>query len=46
MKKLISKGEASINAINVLIIPEADRYKLTAIALKLYKSIPLNQTEK
>ena len=27
MKKLISKEEVSINAINALIIPKADRYK-------------------
>ena len=33
MKKLISKEEVSINSINSLIIPEAERYKLTAIAL-------------
>ena len=36
----------SINAINCLIIPEADRYKLTAISLKLHQSIPLTQNEK
>ena len=46
MKKLISKEEVSINAINALIIPEADRYKLTAIALKLHQSIALTQSEK
>ena len=46
MKKLISKEEVSINAINALIIPEADRYKLTGIALKLHQSIPLTQSEK
>ena len=46
MKKLISKEEVSINAINALIIPEADRYKLTAIALKLHQSIKLTQSEK
>ena len=37
MRKLISKEEVSINAINSLIIPKADRYKLTAIALKLHQ---------
>ena len=31
MKKLISKEEVSINAINALIIPETDRYKLTSL---------------
>ena len=41
MRKLTSKEEVSINAINYLIIPEADRYKLTAIALKLHQSITL-----
>ena len=46
MKKLISKEEVSIHAINTLIIPEADRYKLTAIALKFHQSIPLTQSEK
>jgi hypothetical protein len=46
MKKLISKEEASINAIQDLIIPEADKYKLTAIALKLHQSIRLTQSEK
>jgi hypothetical protein len=46
MKKLISKEEVSINAINALIIPEADRNKLTAIALKLHQSISLTQSEK
>ena len=45
MKKLISKEDVAINAINTLIIPEADRYKLTAITLKL-QSIPLTQSEK
>ena len=44
--KLISREEQSINAINALIIPEADRYKLTAIALKLHQAIPLTTTEK
>ena len=44
-KKFISKEEQSINAINALIIPEADRYKLTAIALKLHQSIQLTQSE-
>ena len=37
MKKLISKEAVSINAINSLIIPEAVRYKLTAIAIKLHQ---------
>ena len=46
MKKLISKEAVSINAINSLIIPEADRYKLTAIAIKLHQSIQLTQSEK
>ena len=46
MKKLISKEGVSINAINSLIIPEAGRYKLTAIALKLHQSIQLTQSEK
>ena len=46
MKKLISKEEVSINAINSLIIPEADRYKLTAIALKLHQSITLTESER
>ena len=32
MNKLISKEEVSINAINSLIIPDTDRYKLTSIA--------------
>ena len=36
----------SINAIQALIIPEADKYKLTAIALKLHQSITLTQSEK
>ena len=45
MKKLISKEEVSINAINALIIPEADRYNLTAIALKLHQSITLTQVK-
>jgi hypothetical protein len=46
MKKLISKEAVSINAINSLIIPETDRYKLTAIAIKLHQSIALTQSEK
>jgi hypothetical protein len=46
MKKLISKEEVSINAINALLIPETDRYKLTAIALKLHQSITLTQSER
>ena len=46
MKRLISKEEVSISAINSLIIPEADRYKLTSIALKLHQSISLTQSEK
>ena len=45
MKKLISAEEQSINAINSLIILEADRYKLIAIALKLQQSIALTQSE-
>ena len=36
----------SIDAINPLIIPKADRYKLTAIAIKLHQSIQLTQSEK
>ena len=43
MKKLISREEQSINA---LIIPESDRYKLKAIALKLQQSIQFTQSEK
>ena len=46
MKKFITKVEQSINAINALIIPKTDRYKLTAIALKLYQSIHLTPSEK
>ena len=45
MKKLVSKEEASINAINALILPEEDRYKLTTIALKLHQSIPLHKVK-
>ena len=45
MRKLISKEEVSINAINSLIIPETDRYKLTSIALKLHQSIQLTQVK-
>ena len=44
--KLISREEQSINAFNALIIAEADRFKLTAITLKLHQSIPLTKTEK
>ena len=46
IKKLIFKEAVSINAINSLIIPESDRYKLTAIAIKLHQSIQLTQSEK
>ena len=45
MKKAISAEEQSINALNSLIIPETDRYKLIAIALKLHQSIQLTQSE-
>ena len=43
MKKLISREEQSINAINTLKIPESDHQ---AIALKLHQSIQLTQSEK
>ena len=46
MKKLISREEVLINAINSLIIPEADRNILTAIALKLHQSITRTLSEK
>ena len=46
MRTLITKEEVSNNVINSLIVPEADRYKLTAIALKLHRSITLTQSEK
>ena len=46
VKKLISKEQQSFNAINTLIIPESDRYKLTAIAIKLHQSIQHTYSEK
>ena len=45
-EKINLKGRGSINAINALIIPEADRYKLTAIVIKLHQLIPPNQSDR
>ena len=42
-EKKISKEEQSNNA---LIMTESDRYKLTAIALKIHQSIQLTQSER
>ena len=36
MKKLITREEQSVNAINSLIIPGSDRYKIRASELKLH----------